>query len=300
MATALLGLGANLGNREETLRAALTEIEALPDVRIRRASEFYKTRPLGGPAAQGDYVNAAAVIETKTPPLQLLDEMQDIESRHGRAPTSERWAARPLDIDLLLYDDEVTETAMLVLPHPRMTFRRFVLQPAAEIAPRMLHPVIGWPVERLLLHLNAASDRVAIVSPSEKYRRHFANFLANRFIARPVDRPTFATAEQFWPAQLTLWLEFDAPSVTSSNPSTKRSALPYAAAAFPKLTILIDADSDSPQVAKSQWSATVRRPGRGPTLRLQETESAMFQAEIAAAVESVWPDLGPKNAARLE
>ena len=70
---------------------------------------------------------------------------------------------------------------MLTLPHPRMTFRRFVLEPAAEIAPRMLHPVIGWPVERLLLHLNAASDQVAIVSPSEKYRRDVARVACEAF-----------------------------------------------------------------------------------------------------------------------
>jgi hypothetical protein len=72
----------------------------------------------------------------------------------------------------------------------------------------------------------------------------------------------------------------------------KSTALPYAAAAFPKLTVLLDADSDSPNLPKAQWSAIVRRPGRGPTLRLQETEAATFQTEIEAAVEAVWPDLG--------
>ena len=98
---------------------------------------------------------------------------KDIESRHGRQP-AERWAPRTLDIDMLLYDNEVIETTMLTLPHPRMTFRRFVLEPAAEIAPRMLHPIIGWPVERLLLHLDAASDQAALVSPSEALRRKLA------------------------------------------------------------------------------------------------------------------------------
>jgi len=298
MATSLLGLGSNLGNREETLRAALVEIEALPDVRVRRASEFYRSSPLGGPPGQGEFLNAAAAIETKTPPLRLLDELQDIKTRHGRAKT-ERWAPRPLDIDLLIYDDEVMETPMLTLPHPRMTFRRFVLQPAAEIAPRTLHPVIGWPIERLLLHLNLASDQVAIVSPSENYRRHFAEFIAKLFGARPVDRPTFATAEQFWPSQLTLWIKISSSDASTSS-AGKPAALPYAAAAFPKLTILLDAESSAPNVAKSQWSAVVRRPGRGPTLRLQESEAANVQAEIAAAIEAVWPALGPANANRLE
>ena len=287
MATALLGLGSNLGEREATLRAALVEIEALPDVRVRRASEFYRSKPLGGPPEQGEFLNAAAVIETKTPPLRLLAELQDIESRHGRVKT-ERWAPRPLDIDVLLYDDEVQETTMLTLPHPRMSFRRFVLQPAAEIAPRTLHPVIGWSVERLLLHLNAASDQVAIVSPSEKHRCHFAEFIATRFGARPVDRPTFATAEQFWPSELTSWVKINSKPDASTSSAGKPTGLPYAAAAFPKMTILLDADSSAPNVAKSQWSAVVRRPGRGPTLRLQESEAATFPAEITAAIEAVW------------
>jgi 2-amino-4-hydroxy-6-hydroxymethyldihydropteridine diphosphokinase len=299
MATALLGLGSNLGNREETLRAALVEIDALPDVRVRKASEFYSTRPVGGPPGQGEFLNAAVAIETKTPPLQLLDEVQDIESRHGR-DKSERWAARPLDIDLLLYADEVMETPMLTLPHPRMTFRRFVLQPATEVAARMLHPVIGWPVERFLLHLNSAGDQVAIVSPSENFRRHFAEFLAKRFGARSIDRPSFAVAEQLWPSQLSAFVQIPSSPAAKLPASGEPSTLPYAAAAFPKLTILLDAEPSSPKVAKAQWSAVVRRPGRGPTLRLQETQAATFQSEIDAAIAAVWPDLGPANANRLE
>jgi 2-amino-4-hydroxy-6-hydroxymethyldihydropteridine diphosphokinase len=288
MATALLGLGSNLGDRESALRAALAAIDALPDVRVRRTSEFHRSRPVGGPAGQAEFLNAAATIETKTPPLRLLAELQDIESRHGRTATSARWAPRPLDIDLLLYDAEVMETPMLTLPHPRMTFRRFVLQPAAEIAARTLHPVIGWPIERLLLHLNAASDQVAIVSPSEKYRRHFGELLSKRFYARPAEGPTFANAEQLWPASLTSWYEMNTSSSSSASGAVKSTPLPYAAAAFPKLTLLLDGDSTSPAVAKSQWSAVVRRPGRGPTLRLQESEAATFQAEIEAAIEAVW------------
>ena len=114
-------------------------------------------RPIGGPAGQGEFLNGAALVDTTIAPLILLKELQQIEERLGRKP-AERWAARPIDIDMLLYDREVMEMEMITLPHPRLTFRRFVLQPAAEVAPKMLHPVIGWPVERLLLHLDNASD----------------------------------------------------------------------------------------------------------------------------------------------
>src|SRR4051794_3390149 len=112
MATCLLGLGSNLGDRESTLRAALTEIDALPDVLLSRHSSLRESQPIGGPAGQENFLNAAAVIETSVPPLRLLDELRNIEMRNGRQPT-ERWGPRTIDIDLLLYGNEVMETEML-------------------------------------------------------------------------------------------------------------------------------------------------------------------------------------------
>src|SRR5262245_36418942 len=164
MARCLLGLGSNLGDREATLKAALAAIDALPDVQLRKKSEWFHTRPIGGPAGQGEFLNGAVSIDTKIAPLILLKELQQIEERLGRKP-GDRWAGRPIDIDMLLYDREVMEQEMITVPHPRLTFRRFVLQPAAEVAPKMIHPVIGWNIERLLLHLDRASDMVAIISP---------------------------------------------------------------------------------------------------------------------------------------
>ena len=171
MTTALLGLGSNVGDSEATLNAAVAEIAALPDVQIVRHSKWYRTPAVGGPANQSDYVNGAAVIETTIAPLTLLAELQRIEQRHGRE-RGERWAPRTLDIDLLLYGNDVSETQMLIMPHPRLTYRKFFLEPAAEVATKMLHPVIGWPIERLLMHLNAASDQLVIVSPSETFARN--------------------------------------------------------------------------------------------------------------------------------
>ncbi|MEX0612997.1 MAG: 2-amino-4-hydroxy-6-hydroxymethyldihydropteridine diphosphokinase [Pirellulales bacterium] len=299
MATCLLGLGSNVGDSEATLRAALNEIDALPNARLRRRSEWHRCRPLGGPRDQAEFLNAAAVIETTIPPLTLLDELQGIESRHGRQ-RGERWAPRTLDIDVLLYGNEVAETEMLTLPHPRMSFRRFVLRPAAEVAPRMLHPVIGWPVERLLLHLDAASDQAAVLSPSESLRSEVATLLASRFGAATSARPQFATADQLWPPAVTTWLDISPLSTRNKPASAERAGLPYAAAAFPKLTILLDAEPQSGGTRKSEWSPIVRQPGRGPTLRLQASNQGALPEEVFAAVESVWPDLGPSSAGRLE
>ncbi|HEX2474493.1 MAG TPA: 2-amino-4-hydroxy-6-hydroxymethyldihydropteridine diphosphokinase [Lacipirellulaceae bacterium] len=288
MTTALLGLGSNLGDREVTLNSALDEIGALPNVRVSRRSDWHRSRPLGGPPGQAEYVNAAAVVDTTVPPLAFLELLQRIEARHGRVP-AERWAARPLDIDLLLYGDEVVEMPQLTVPHLRMTFRRFVLEPAAEVAPRMAHPIIGWPIERLLLHLNSAKDEVVMLSPSEALRSELTARLSQRFGARAIDAPIFKTAEQLWPANYATWL-----SVSHRNDATPANVpsaggLRYAASQFPKLTILLDADGDAPRAVKADWSAIVRQPGRGPMLRLQLSDRAAIEAEVFAAIESVWP-----------
>ena len=112
MPRCLLGLGSNLGDREATLNAALAAIDALPDVRLRKKSEWLRTRPIGGPAGQAEFANGAALIDTTIAPLILLKELQQIEERLGRQP-AEQWAPRPIDIDILLYDREVMEQEMI-------------------------------------------------------------------------------------------------------------------------------------------------------------------------------------------
>jgi 2-amino-4-hydroxy-6-hydroxymethyldihydropteridine diphosphokinase len=288
MPTCVLGLGSNVGDNEAALQKAVAEITALPDVQVVRHSSWHRSRPVGGPAGQTEYVNGAAVVETKTQPLSLLAELQQIEARFGRE-RGERWGPRTLDIDVLLYGSEVTETAMLTLPHPRMTFRRFVLAPAAEIAPKMLHPVIGWPIERLLMHLEKSSDLVAIVSPSDTLREQVAGVVVKLRGAKASARPTFAAAEHHWPPNWTVWLEVPARTAkTSTTAGGQASALPYAAAAFPKLSILLDADVARRGADKLRWSTLVRQPGRGPTLRLQTSDPQRIESEVLAAVDAAW------------
>jgi 2-amino-4-hydroxy-6-hydroxymethyldihydropteridine diphosphokinase len=284
----LLGLGSNVGNREATLRAAVAEITALPDLQVVRHSEWHRMRPVGGPAGQADFFNGAAVVETTIAPLTLLAELQQIETRHGRT-RGKRWGSRTLDIDVLLYGDNVSETVMLTLPHLRMTFRRFVLEPAAEIAPKMRHPVIGWPIERLLLHLSRASNAVALVSPSEAVRQQVSGVLAERRGARPISRPAFDVAEHHWPPRWTTWLEVSAQALAAAPVAGGPTAdLPYAAATFPKLSVLLDADVAHCGADKLQWSTLVRQPGRGPMLRLQTTNPQEIETEVLAAVDAVW------------
>jgi 2-amino-4-hydroxy-6-hydroxymethyldihydropteridine diphosphokinase len=133
VATAYLGLGANLGDRWGTLRAALQRLRAEPGTRLLAASAFYETDPVGGPAGQPAYLNAAAAIETDKSPHDLLRFLQSIEHAFGRVRTVKD-GPRTLDLDILLYDDLVIDTPDLTVPHPRMHERAFVLVPLADIA----------------------------------------------------------------------------------------------------------------------------------------------------------------------
>lgn len=161
MATALIGLGANLGNPQATLRAVTAQLAAHPRIASLSASSVVMTEPVGGPAGQPQFANAVARVETDLSPGELLGELQAIENAFGRE-RQEHWAARTLDLDLLLYDDLQVNTAQLTLPHPRMAFRRFVLEPAVEVAADMVEPVTGWTLDKLLLHVNSPPRYIAL------------------------------------------------------------------------------------------------------------------------------------------
>ncbi len=150
--TALIGLGSNLGDRRVWLNGAIAALDASPGLRVIRVSSFRETEPVGGPDGQGPYLNAAVAVETTLDPAKLLRTLQSIENRAGRT-RSVRWGERTLDLDLLLFDDAIVESEELTIPHPRMTERRFVLEPLAEIAPEAIVPRTGRSVSELLSDL---------------------------------------------------------------------------------------------------------------------------------------------------
>ncbi len=135
---AYVGLGSNLDEPLQQVSKALRELTNIPDTRLSASSSLYRSDPVG-PAGQPDYVNAVAALDTELAPEALLDALQAIEQAHQRVRKI-HWGPRTLDLDILLYDNQVIETERLIVPHAWMLERNFVLWPLAEIAPDLLLP----------------------------------------------------------------------------------------------------------------------------------------------------------------
>lgn len=135
MSIAYIGLGSNLADPEFQLRSALVELNELPQTHCLTHSSLYRSPPLSGPdvpANQPDYINAVAELDTGLSPLELLHALQALENRHQRQP-AERWGPRTLDLDLLLFGDQMINLPELTVPHPGLYERNFVLYPLAEL-----------------------------------------------------------------------------------------------------------------------------------------------------------------------
>ncbi|WP_417550678.1 2-amino-4-hydroxy-6-hydroxymethyldihydropteridine diphosphokinase [Methylophaga sp.] len=138
---AYIGLGSNLENPLQQIKTAINDLQSLADITIVSVSSLYQSPPMG-PADQPDYINAVLSLETTLPPHQLLDALQSVEQLHGRV-RKRHWGERTLDLDILLYGNQILDDERLKIPHPGMHERAFVLYPLAEIAPEVEIPGIG-------------------------------------------------------------------------------------------------------------------------------------------------------------
>ena len=295
MALSLVGLGSNLGDRQACLRLAVTRLASLPSTSQVAESRCIPSVSIGGPAGQPEFLNAAALLETALAPSELLAALHTIEDDLGRK-RAERWGPRSIDLDLLLYDDEILEAPDLTVPHPRMAFRRFVLAPAVEIAPDMVHPEIGWTVRQLWEHLNSApnyvaldggtpefryelSDRVALDAPAKAFHlspehgRRPPGKLRDRLPAVGSLAPAEAAISDFWLDSVEASLENPRLAKVKSEWEVDLRWLRSHALA-PKL--LVRLEKSLPQI-----------PFRGPVLKLETRGLAEAAAEIVAAIHAM-------------
>lgn len=172
MTRCLISLGSNLGTREEQLHQAIERLDQTNGVTVNTVSRWCETLPVGGPPGQESFLNGAAELETTLSATELMRILLDIEAEVGRTRRI-HWESRVLDLDLLLYGNEVVQAENVTVPHPRMSFRRFVLEPAAEVAGDMIHPQIGWTIQELLDHLNRPNTWLAVAAPPGINRTRF-------------------------------------------------------------------------------------------------------------------------------
>ncbi len=265
MALALLALGSNLGDRAGTLRRALAEMKGLPGTTLVARSPVHETKPIGGPSGQGQFLNAAAVVQSTLAPVDLLGELRQIEKRLGRQPAAP-WAARIIDLDVLLYDDAVLTTPEVMIPHPRMSYRRFVLEPAAEIAGSMVHPESGWTVAALLSHLNYTDEWIALAAPSAELAGQLVIQLAER-LQLSLGKASVASTDR---PRLISW-----PDKSASSQQAR-----------PKLLLALSSGGSDSFAGRRMLDL----PTTGPVAWISDHPAKSLD-EAIAAIQSVWPAL---------
>ncbi len=132
MAICYIGIGSNLGDRRQAIRQAIKKINSLENTSVIRSSRIIETKPLGGPMPQPKFLNAAIKIKTTLTPLRLLKNLKSIEQDLGRRK-SVRWGPRIIDLDILFYDHRIVNHKDLLIPHPRVFVRKFVLRPLLDL-----------------------------------------------------------------------------------------------------------------------------------------------------------------------
>lgn len=308
MAYCLLALGSNLGDRHSNLARACSELSDLADCRLLARSSWHGTVPIGGADGQGQFLNGAALLETSLPAQTLARSLHAIETKLGRERIV-RWDARTLDIDVLLYGDTVMETDDLTIPHPRMAFRNFVLEPAVEIAGGLLHPTTGWTLSGLLAHLRN-SPRFVLVTASQP---HLAKWLEAQLIRSLKCESVSLCEKKAAPAgvlQPDRGIKFRAdacgipPAIAAASPEKIVEIVGGCSQTRPALIVSLDVVDAKPlaELATSTGldqqttgcvrdTTILRQPGIGPIAKISSNQPETVIQEAEAAIRCIWPDV---------
>ena len=157
MSRVFIGLGSNEGDRLENISHAAKRLATTPGIRLVQMAPVHETEPIG--PSQPDFLNTVIACNTTHEPEELLHILKKLEQQLGRVPSAQRWGPRPIDLDILLYDDRIMATPTLQIPHAQMHRRRFVLEPLAQLAPTLVHPVLRRSISDLLAALPAPAAR---------------------------------------------------------------------------------------------------------------------------------------------
>lgn len=167
----LVALGSNLGRRDERILAAWQRVNEIPSIKTLRISRLIPTKPVGGPPGQPDFLNAAGLLETTLDPSELLDILQSVE-KEGWRERHQFWGPRTIDLDIILYGNKIIQTPRLTIPHRRLAWRPFVLIPACDVAPDMIHPVFHLTIRQLLnlaqMNFRLAAMGIAKLPPCQR------------------------------------------------------------------------------------------------------------------------------------
>ena len=288
MPACLLALGSNLGDPSTLLEAAQHQLACLPATRLLAASPLLETAAVGGPPGQQSFLNSSILLQTQLGVQRMLKETDRIENELGRQ-RRERWGPRRIDIDILLYDNLVIDSPSLVVPHPRMTFRMFVLQPACQIAAHLLHPLCGARLGQLSQHLSASLPYLAVCGPGAEVLVERLSQLPGHRVLSDFDPADPQAAEQLLaakPASDSGWI------ITNGwvdqlllDPADRRRCGQWPAAQqalpAPRLVVVVEpAEGDQ----RRAWRQLARRPHQLPVLALPAGDPDAQMVEIEAAL----------------
>jgi 2-amino-4-hydroxy-6-hydroxymethyldihydropteridine diphosphokinase len=280
----------------------------MPGIELLAVSRYRETRPIGGPADQGAYLNGACLVETELPPHQLLGTLCAVENTLDRQ-RDRRWDERTIDLDLLLYGDLVVDSPELTIPHPRMATRRFVLEPSAEIAAELSFPPAACTVADLLDNISATHPLVSVVgvpgSGAAEVAAAVADATLARLITAPVPLPVGLGSQAAGDRLLEMAEAWRQPLLADSwEDDPHGTILDYWLDAVPAVAAeeVAEADRERFQRAFERLAGDVIAPHVAIFLRLNEAdieERLAFRRGGGAAHTDVFADLPLGSAATL-